>query len=127
MGGITAPTQTLRSSTLLDGKVWNGVDPKGTPPVSPFNMKGHEMKPANTQPRAQTQPPGESLSVAAAGAKLRRPLNARACSVAAGLALLLLGWQLAAIGERLPDAVESTLDSALTPFSDPSTATDRTI
>ena len=29
VGGITAPTQTLRSSTLLDGKVWNGVDPEG--------------------------------------------------------------------------------------------------
>ncbi|EMI5803646.1 CmpA/NrtA family ABC transporter substrate-binding protein [Klebsiella aerogenes] len=29
VGGITAPTQTLRSSTLLDGKVWNGIDPKG--------------------------------------------------------------------------------------------------
>ena len=29
VGGITAPTQTLRSSTLLDGKVWNGADPEG--------------------------------------------------------------------------------------------------
>lgn len=29
VGGITAPTQTLRSSTLLDGKVWNGIDPGG--------------------------------------------------------------------------------------------------
>ena len=27
VGGIAIPTQTLRSSTLIDGSVWNGADP----------------------------------------------------------------------------------------------------
>ena len=29
VGGITAPTQVMRSSTLIDGKVWTGADPEG--------------------------------------------------------------------------------------------------
>ena len=29
VGDISAPTQAMRSSTLIDGKVWNGVDPEG--------------------------------------------------------------------------------------------------
>ena len=29
VGGISAPTQAMRSSTLIDGKVWNGADPEG--------------------------------------------------------------------------------------------------
>lgn len=40
VGGISAPTQAMRSSTLIDGKVWNGVDPKATPAVSRFNVRG---------------------------------------------------------------------------------------
>jgi nitrate/nitrite transport system substrate-binding protein len=29
VGGISAPTQAMRSSTLMDGTVWNGADPEG--------------------------------------------------------------------------------------------------
>lgn len=29
VGGISIPTQTLRSSTLMDGTVWTGADPEG--------------------------------------------------------------------------------------------------
>ena len=29
VGGITTPTSPLRSSTLMDGTVWNGTDPEG--------------------------------------------------------------------------------------------------
>lgn len=40
VGGITAPTQTLRSSTLLDGKVWNGADPEGYASSFAIQRKG---------------------------------------------------------------------------------------
>jgi nitrate/nitrite transport system substrate-binding protein len=40
VGGITAPTQTLRSSTLLDGKVWNGDDPEGYADSFAIQRKG---------------------------------------------------------------------------------------
>ncbi len=29
VGGISAPAATMRSSTLMDGTVWNGSDPEG--------------------------------------------------------------------------------------------------
>ena len=87
------------------------------------------MKPAiNTQPRAQTSTaPGEiivlpPLQVRKATPSARRWLNAalqRLLPPLLGLALLLLGWQLAAIGAKGFPTPLSTLDSALTLFSDP--------
>ncbi|MFR6580369.1 MAG: nitrate ABC transporter substrate-binding protein, partial [Klebsiella pneumoniae] len=29
VGGISAPAARMRSSTLMDGTVWNGSDPEG--------------------------------------------------------------------------------------------------
>ena len=119
---------TLRSSTLLDGKVWNGVDPEGYAASFAIQHKGHEMKPAiNTQPRADLNRAGRNhCPAAAAGAQsyaVRRCwLNAalqRLLPPLLGLALLLLGWQLAAIGAKGFPTPLSTLDSALTLFSDP--------
>lgn len=87
------------------------------------------MKPAiNTQPRAQTSTaPGEiivlpPLQVRKATPSARCWLNAalqRLLPPLLGLALLLLGWQLAAIGAKGFPTPLSTLDSALTLFSDP--------
>ncbi|MGR7258410.1 nitrate ABC transporter permease [Klebsiella aerogenes] len=87
------------------------------------------MKPAiNTRPRAQTSTaPGEiivlpPLQVRKATPSARRWLNAvlqRLLPPLLGLALLLLGWQLAAIGAKGFPTPLSTLDSALTLFSDP--------
>ncbi len=90
---------------------------KGTPPVSPFNIRGHEMKPAiNTQPRAQTSTaPGEIIVLPPLQVRksyaVRRALAERrtAASTAAATGPGSAAARLAAGGdwrERLPDAAE---------------------
>ena len=40
VGGITTPTSPLRSSTLMDGTVWNGTDPEGYASRFAIHRKG---------------------------------------------------------------------------------------
>ena len=46
VGGISAPAAVMRSSTLMDGTVWNGSDPEGYARHFSIQRKGHEMKQA---------------------------------------------------------------------------------
>ena len=126
---ISAPAAVMRSSTLMDGTVWNGSDPEGYARHFAIQRERAEMK------QAQRKQPVVSVDNAPGEVIILPPVQVRRTTPAVTRWLReltqrplppLLGWecccwpgQLAAMHSKGFPTPLSTLDSALTLFADP--------
>jgi hypothetical protein len=115
----------MRSSTLMDGTVWNGTDPEGYARRFAIQRKGADMKHHKHTTAGQPPTAGEVITCRrcrfAAYHALPRQINAMSAHHSGAAGAGTAGGALAAGGDeqqRFPTPL-STLDSALTLFADP--------